>query len=99
MFTDSDPRKPLIRKTLEHAHYLVCKEIATRQVKLPNETELFIQLYPAEDETWHQYAGYYLIDHDNQLLFWATPTSTSDLAGWKVNPNTFDHQHLSKLQV
>lgn len=96
--TDSDPRDPIVHKTLEHAHFIARVTIAENNVELPERTELFLELYPEEDEDLHPYAGYYLVDHDSQTVFWATEVDTQDINAYKVNPVTFTDQHL-KLQM
>ena len=93
--TDSDPRDPVTRKTLEHAHFIARITIAENNVELPNRVELFLELYPADQPDNHPFAGYYLVDHDNQTIFWGAPTSTTDLCALRVNPETFSDHHLS----
>ncbi|CAG8768992.1 7965_t:CDS:2, partial [Acaulospora colombiana] len=44
IFTDSDPRIYSVRKTLEYAYYVVCKEIAACRIELPQEVDLFLEL-------------------------------------------------------
>lgn len=96
--TDSDPRDPVTHKTLEHAHFITRVTIAENNIELPERTELFLELYPEEEEDLHPYAGYYLVDHDDQTVFWATEVDTQDISAYKVNPGTFNDQHL-KLQM
>jgi hypothetical protein len=68
-------------------------------VDLPERVELFLELYPANEPEQHPYAGYYLVDHDKQMIFWGAPSSTSDLGALRVNPDTFSNHHLSKLNA
>ncbi|PVF98887.1 hypothetical protein CPB86DRAFT_334111 [Serendipita vermifera] len=96
--TDSDPRNPITRKTLEHAHFITRVTVADNDLELPEHTELFLELYPDVEPGLHPYAGYYLADHDNQVVFWADQISTSDLDTHPVNPGTFADQH-PKLQL
>jgi hypothetical protein len=93
--TDSDPRNLITRKTLEHAHFITRVTIAENDFDLPDRVQLFLELYPEDEEDVHPYAGYYLADLDNQTIFWAAPTTTNDLGAHKVNPETFSEQHLS----
>lgn len=96
--TDSDPRDPVVRKTLEHAHFITRVTVAENEFELPKRCELFIELYREDEEDLRPYAGYYLADHDNQVVFWAAPTTTNDVGGLRVNPGTFADQHL-RLQL
>jgi hypothetical protein len=96
--TDSDPRNPMTRKTLEHAHFITRITIAENNVELPERTELFLELYPEEEKDFHPYAGYYLADHDHQTVFWAAEVESRDIGAYKVNPETYSDQHL-KLQM
>jgi hypothetical protein len=84
------------RKTLEHAHFITRVTVAENNIELPERTELFLELYPEREEDLHPYAGYYLVDHEDQIIFWAAPISTSDLGAHPVNPGTFADQHLSE---
>ena len=93
--TDSDPRDPTTRKTLEHAHFIAQLTIAENDVELPTRVELFLELYPENEKKLHPYAGYYLVDHTAQVVFWGAPSSTNDLGADKVNPVVFSDQHLS----
>lgn len=93
--TDSDPRASINRKTLEHAHFIARITIAENNIELPERVELFLELYPADEPDLHPYAGYYLVDHTNQGVFWGAATSTGDLGASKINPKTFSDQHLS----
>ncbi|KIM28673.1 hypothetical protein M408DRAFT_8509 [Serendipita vermifera MAFF 305830] len=96
--TDSDPRDPVTRKTLEHAHFIAQVTIAENEVELPDRVELFLELYPADEPDLHPYAGYYLVDHTNQVVFWGAASTTNDLGAFRVNPGTFSDHHL-KLQL
>ncbi|CAG8717273.1 7240_t:CDS:1, partial [Acaulospora colombiana] len=91
-----DPRNPVTRKTLEHAHFITRVTVAENDLELPEHSELFLELYPERDEDLHPYAGYYIADHNNQTVFWAAPISTIDLGAHPVNPGTFADQHLSE---
>ena len=97
--TDSDPRDPLTRKLLEHAHFIARVTIKEYNVDLPERVELFLELYPVDEPENHPYAGYYLVDHDSQMIFWGAPSSTSELGALRVNPDTFSNHHLSKLSA
>ena len=99
MVTDSDPRDAVVRKTLEHAHFIARISVAENDFKLPEHCELFIELYPEDEEDMRPYAGYYLADHDNQVVFWAAATTTNDIGGLRVNPETFADQHLRKSNI
>ncbi|KAG8827162.1 hypothetical protein FRC17_007963 [Serendipita sp. 399] len=92
--TDSDPRDPVTRKTLEHAHFIARVTVAENNFELPERSELFIELYPENEPDLRPYAGYYLADHTNQTIFWAAPVKTDDLGALRVNPGTFGDQHL-----
>ena len=96
MVTDSDPRDPIVRKTLEHAHFFARISVKQNVLELPERCELFIELYPEDEEAKRPYAGYYLADHDNQVVFWADATTTKDIGCLRVNPETFADQHLRK---
>ncbi|CAG7846419.1 SubName: Full=Uncharacterized protein {ECO:0000313/EMBL:CCA66961.1} [Serendipita indica DSM 11827] len=96
--TDSDPRDHVVRKTLEHAHFIARVTVMENKFELPKRCELFIELYREDEEDLRPYAGYYLADHDNQVVFWAASTTINDIGGLKVNPETFANQHL-RLQL
>lgn len=86
----------MTRKKLEHAHFIAQVTIAENDFQLPDRAELFLELYPEEEEDLYPYAGYYLVDHENQTIFWATEVDTKDIGALRVNPGTFSDQHLSK---
>jgi hypothetical protein len=68
-------------------------------VDLPELVELFLELYPADEPDEHPFSGYYLVDHDNQMIFWGAPSSTSELGALRVNPDTFSNHHLSTFNT
>jgi hypothetical protein len=65
-------------------------------VVLPDRVELFLELYAADEPEKHPYAGYYLVDHENHMIFWGAQSHTSTLGALKVNPDTFSNHHLSE---
>lgn len=97
--TDSDPRNLVTRKTLEHAHFITRVTIAENNFELPKHVQLFLELYSAENVDERPYARYYLVDLDNQTVFWAADINTKDLCAHMVNPKTFSEQHLSMYLV
>ena len=68
--TDSDPRNPRNLLGLESVHRQVVEAINKQDMPLPKKVQLFIQLYPEQDESWGHVGGYYLADLDSQSVFW-----------------------------
>jgi len=67
--TDADPRIPRNLRGLESVHRQVVEAIKDQDMVLPKMVQLFIEIYPEEDE-WGLAGGYYLADLDNQSIFW-----------------------------
>jgi len=70
--TDADPRIPRNLRGLESVHRQVVEAIKDQDMILPKMVQLFIEIYPEEDE-WGLAGGYYLADLDNQSIFWYEP--------------------------
>jgi len=68
--TDADPRDDRNILGLESVHRQVVEAIKEQDMPLPTKVQLFIQLYPEQDESWGGFGGYYLADLDNQSVFW-----------------------------
>jgi len=68
--TDSDPRNSRNLRGLESVHRQVVQAIKEQRIRLPAKVQLFIELYPEQDESWGHVGGYYLADLDNQSVFW-----------------------------
>ena len=68
--TDSDPRNSRNLRGLESTHRQVVEAINKQDIRLPAKVQLFIELYPEQDECWRHVGGYYLADLDNQSVFW-----------------------------
>jgi len=75
--TDSDPRILRNRLGLESVHLQVVEAINDQDMRLPEMVQLFIQLYPEQDEDWRHIGGYYLADLDNQSVFWYVHYATA----------------------
>jgi len=67
--TDADPRNPRNLRGLESVHRQVMEAIRVQDMSLPNKVQLFIEIYPEQDD-WTLAGGYYLADLDNQSIFW-----------------------------
>ena len=67
--TDSDPRNERNLRRLESIHCQVVEAIQEQKIILPTKVQLFIEIYPEEDD-WGHVGGYYLADLDNQSIFW-----------------------------
>jgi uncharacterized protein YqfB (UPF0267 family) len=67
--TDADPRKPRNLRGIENVHRQVVEAIKERNMTLPEKVQLFIEIYPEQDE-YDYVGGYYLADLDNQSIFW-----------------------------
>ena len=39
-------------------------------MRLPKRCQLFIEIYPEQDDDWAHVGGYYLADLENQSIFW-----------------------------
>ena len=88
--TDADPRSSRNLRGLEAVHRQVVEDITNQNMRLPERVQLFIELYPEEDD-WSHVGGYYLADLDNQSIFWYefplqySPFHVSLFAlGWKM---------------
>ena len=67
--TDADPRNKRNLRGLEHVHLQVVEAVRNRDMRLPEKVQLFIEIYPEQDD-WGHVGGYYLADLDNQSIFW-----------------------------
>ena len=67
--TDSDPRNPRNLRGLVNVHCQVVEAIKDQDMRLPKKVQLFIEIYPKQDD-WSHAGGYYLADLDNQSIFW-----------------------------
>jgi hypothetical protein len=67
--TDSDPRDNRNLRGLESVHRQVVEAIQEQSMRLPTKVQLFIEIYPVQDN-WCDFGGYYLADLDNQSIFW-----------------------------
>jgi hypothetical protein len=43
--------------------------ITVQNMRLPTKVQLFIEIYPEQDDYYHV-GGYYLADLENQSIFW-----------------------------
>jgi len=75
--TDSNPRNKRNLLGLESVHHQVVEAIKEQNMRLPENVQLFIQLYPEQDESWGHVGGYYLADLDNQSVFWYVHYATT----------------------
>ncbi len=67
--TDANPRNSRNLSSLESIHRQVVEAIRDQDVCLPKRCQLFIEIYPEQDD-WAHVGGYYLADLDNQSIFW-----------------------------
>jgi len=67
--TDADPRIPRNLRGLESVHRKVVEVISAQGMSLPNKVQLFIEIYPEQDD-YKDVGGYYLADLDNQSILW-----------------------------
>ena len=67
--TDADPRDKRNLRGIENVHLQVVKAVRDRDIRLPEKVQLFIEIYPKQDD-WGHVGGYYLADLDNQSIFW-----------------------------
>ena len=67
--TDADPRNSRNLRGLETVHRQVVEAIKDQNMRLPKRCQLFIEIYPEQDD-WAHVGGYYLADLENQSIFW-----------------------------
>ena len=92
--TDSDPRNDRNLRGLESVHRQVVEAIEEQKMRLPTKVQLFIELYPEQDESWGHVGGYYLADLDNQSVFWYVYCATFILSCLTVRPRVEDIDSL-----